>query len=378
MVVKTLANKEAWIHSYSLVASSGGWTCSRSWGAFWAKQKLKMSATVKPDFRMRFLQTNWSPISSSLLIKEARARTANRQSVAISFLETSGRLHLAAALTRWMVSFTNESSDWTLHAVVGFNQGCSHIWNPRNWFSECRDCCWCFVFRPTPHPPPTITSPHPPSPPLFQIRPARTRFDRWFGFEMNRAGFNDVRSLHSHACKMLTALISPPELVRRRTPLPCCVDATASLCSAQHYLLLFGRRRLINRRAEMHLNWFIWLVSDISLFSPVWETTSGRGAGLWRWGGGWTLCALCVSVCARLRSCTWVDGCPCSQTMKTLPEQVNLVTGHTRCCCSYQQDRYQDVCGRAEWETLDLHTGTRLKHNQHVSVNVCKMYCETL
>lgn len=29
------------------------------------------------------------------------------------------------------------------------------------------------------------------------------------------------------ACEMLTALISPPELLRRRTPLPCCVDATA-------------------------------------------------------------------------------------------------------------------------------------------------------
>lgn len=59
-----------------------------------------------------------------------------------------------------------------------------------------------------------------PSLPPFQIRPAPTHFDRRFGFKMNRGGFNDVRSLHSAAWEMLTALISPPELVRRRRPLP--------------------------------------------------------------------------------------------------------------------------------------------------------------
>lgn len=66
---------------------------------------------------------------------------------------------------------------------------------------------------------------------------------------------------------MLTALISPPNWAGVKcAPGAVSVLACASMCSAQHYPLLFGQRRLINRRAEMHLNWFIWLVLDVLFF----------------------------------------------------------------------------------------------------------------
>lgn len=39
----------------------------------------------------------------------------------------------------WVKSFTNERSYWTSHVIIAFNQGCRHIWNAHNLFSEVRE-----------------------------------------------------------------------------------------------------------------------------------------------------------------------------------------------------------------------------------------------
>lgn len=68
--------------------------------------------------------------------------------------------------------------------------------------------------------------------------------------------------------------------------------ASASMCTAQHYQLLFRQRWLKNRRAEMHSNWFIWLVLDVFFFFP---------------GGGYLCFAMRgLSVCVCLALCVCV------------------------------------------------------------------------
>lgn len=56
--------------------------------------------------------------------------------------------------------------------------------------------------------------------------------------------------------------------------------ARASMCTAQHYQLLFRQSQLINRRAEMHLNWFIWLVLDVLFLGGDNLCLSARGLSL--------------------------------------------------------------------------------------------------
>lgn len=54
--------------------------------------------------------------------------------------------------------------------------------------------------------------------------------------------------------------------------------APASICTAQHYQLLFRQGQLMNSRAEMHLNGFIWLV--LGVFLPLLQ-------------GGWISVCVC-------------------------------------------------------------------------------------
>lgn len=93
---------------------------------------------------------------------------------------------------------------------------------------------------------------------------------------------------------MLTALISPWTGQAWNGRPHVSVLASASMCTAQHYQLLFRQSQLINRRAEMHLNWFIWLVLDVFLFLV--ETTCASLRGGWVCVPGCVLMCVCVYV----------------------------------------------------------------------------------
>lgn len=94
------------------------------------------------------------------------------------------------------------------------------------------------------------------------------------------------------------------------------IRAPASMCTAQHYQRLFRQSQLINRRAEMHLNWFIWLALDVIFYST--------GDNLFISVRALNLCA-CSCVCL----CVLADRCSSSQTVKIPPQQVNLGEANT-------------------------------------------------